>query len=101
MDRKEAIAAIRKNLKARSNSPWSVRGGTGTAWGWVRIMAAPRACPDGFMNAQQRAELATLLGLDSVHQQGENIMASADARQEFVQRSAGQTPTVIGKPYWD
>ena len=103
MDRNEAIKTIRKNLTARRNggTPFTIRGGRGTAWGWIRIMAAPRACPGGWMTDGQCAELATLLGLDRVHPQGVSIMASGDARTEHVQRSAGQEPTVIGVPYWD
>lgn len=38
-DRNEAIATIRSELKTRSGKAWSVRGGRGTAWGWITIDA--------------------------------------------------------------
>lgn len=45
-DRDEAIARIRAGLKKRTGRPWSVTGGRGTAWGWIRIGSPParRVC---------------------------------------------------------
>lgn len=40
-DRNETIKIIRDALKRRSGKPWSVTGGRGTAWGWIRIDAPP------------------------------------------------------------
>ena len=41
LDRDEAIARIRTALRRRSGVAWSVKGGRGTAWGWLRISAPP------------------------------------------------------------
>ena len=41
LTRDQAIKRIRDALKLRSGKPWSVTGGTGTAWGWIRIDAPP------------------------------------------------------------
>lgn len=40
--RDEAIEAIRNGLKRRSGKQWSVTGGRGTAWGWIKISVPPR-----------------------------------------------------------
>ena len=37
LTRDEAIGRIKASLKARSGKAWSVRGGRGTAWGWITI----------------------------------------------------------------
>lgn len=117
-DRDEAIAAIRQALQKRSGKSWSVKGGRGTAWGWIRIQTPPRrtvcwACADeraaectcaryrGAMPKAERVELAQLLGMEYVHQQGVSIAASGDHRREYVDRAEGRTPSVIGTPYWD
>lgn len=42
MDRNEVIKIIRENLKRRSGKAWSVTGGTGTAYGWIKIDAPPK-----------------------------------------------------------
>jgi hypothetical protein len=39
MDRKEAVKRIKAGLKAKTGKTWSVTGGRGTAWGWLRIQA--------------------------------------------------------------
>lgn len=44
LDRNEAIARIKKALKERSGKSWSVTGGRGTAWGWIKIDAPPKRC---------------------------------------------------------
>ena len=127
MDRDEAIKRIKAALKKRSGKAWSVTGGRGTAWGWIQIDALPArrtafyrlkdgmpdlpenyiqydgGCrADGSMTAADRAELGVLLGLgrDS-YSGGENIPASGDYRQEYVDRAEGRTPTKTGTPYWD
>lgn len=125
-DRDVAIAEIRKALRDRSGKAWSVKGGRGTAWGWLTIDAPPRRCtfesretgetdafglpvyewvdtgePGGDMGPEDRRELAELLGLESVHPQGVSIPASADHRREYVARARGERPTVIGEQYWD
>lgn len=102
IDRDEAISRIKAALKRRSGKAWSVRGGQGTAWGWITIMAQPKRLVEfGYMSDADRAELATLLGLESVHQQGVNVAASSEYRREYVDRAEGRQPSVIAEPYWD
>lgn len=127
MERDDTIKQIRKALKRRSGKPWSVKGGRGTAWGWIHISAPPRRCtghavklpgrltdwpadyeykdtgePNGEMTPADQAELGYLLGLGKpAHHQGEGIPAATDYRQEYVDRAEGRTPSVIGKQYWD
>lgn len=124
MDRNETIKRIRKALKRRSGKTWSVTGGRGTAWGWIRIDAPPKRRtehtvgnghhgdypenyerkdtgePGGHMTLADRTELAQLLSLDRpVHFQGCNIPAGHDYWQEYIDRAEGRTPSVVGKPY--
>ena len=42
IDRDEAIKRIRKALKEKTGTTWSVTGGRGTAWGWINVEAPPR-----------------------------------------------------------
>lgn len=102
-NRDEAIKAIRTALRARSGKAWSVKGGRGTAWGWIRISAPPaRRSEFGYMSEDERAELGRLLGLSGpAHMQGVNVPASSDYRLEYVARARGETPTTFGAPYWD
>lgn len=102
MERNEAIAEIKKTLRKRSGKTWSVTGGRGTAWGWITIESTPKRRDEfGSMSADDRAELATLLGLDTVHHQGVSIPAGSDYRQEYVDRAAGRAPSRLGEAYWD
>lgn len=103
MDRHEAITSIRKALRKRSGKSWSVRGDTGTAWGWITISAPPKRC-DRFdcMTDEDRTELGKLLGLGRpAHRQGVNIAASDAHRREYVDRARGRAPSVTGGQYWD
>lgn len=103
LSRTQAISRISKALNTRSGKSWSVTGGRGTAWGWLRINVPPKARNEfGYMPDAARAELAVLLGLDRpVHMQGVSIASSSDYYQEFVDRAEGRAPSVIGQPYWD
>ena len=104
LDRNDTILRVRKALKARSGKEWSVKGGRGTAWGWISISAAPRDLVDHYMTEAQTAELAKLLGLDGVRnisRQGHSVPSSSDYYREIVDRAEGREPTVIGRPYWD
>lgn len=102
-DRDQAIATIRTNLRRRGLKWISVKGGRGTAWGWITICAMPSkgANTSGDLTPDQQVELTNALGLDSVSRQGESIPASSAYRQEYIDRSAGRTPSQIGTPYWD
>lgn len=126
LTRDEAIRRIRAALRQRSGKAWSVTGGRGTAYGWIKIDAPPARRtehtqkrqgavterpedyervdtgePGGHMTAADRKELAALLGLDDVHFQGAKIPAGSDYYREYVDRSEGRTPSVRGEPYWD
>jgi hypothetical protein len=124
IDRDEAIRRIKDGLKRRSGKAWSVRGGRGTAWGWISVDAVPKrrtwhyvpgadgsyadnleaddpSKPYGHMGPADRAELAELLGLDGVHYQGHSIPASGAHYREYVDRAEGREPSVEGERYWD
>lgn len=99
-DRNETIDAIRAALKERSDRKWSVRGGTGTAWGWITITAPPARLDRGSMTDDDRTELGRLLATDA-HHQGVMVPAQADFRAEYIDRARGITPTVTGVAQWD
>jgi hypothetical protein len=118
LTRDQAILRIRQALKRRSGKAWSVTGGSGTAWAWIRITVPPSSrvcfCPEvetdpghlckygkTNMSQAQCAELAQLLGLEVVHNQGVSIPAGNDYRIEYVDRAEGLQPRVTGKAYWD
>jgi hypothetical protein len=104
-DRDKTITRIRAGLKARSGKPWSVTGGRGTAWGWIRITAPPsrRVSAFGSMTEEDAAELARLLGYEdgNRYRDGHSVPAASDYRTEFIDRAEGRAPRVIGAPYWD
>jgi len=126
MKRNEAIKRIKAGLQKRSGKQWSVTGGRGTAWGWLRIDAPPARCtwthrlkdgavsynpedyeeynagtPGYSMGPDDRAELGKLLGFDKpAHYQGVSIAASSDYWNEYIARAEGRTPEKIAQPYW-
>jgi hypothetical protein len=126
-DRNETIIRIRRALKTRSGKLWSVRGGSGTAWGWIDISAPPARCtwshrlkagsvtdrPEDYedydageagrlMSPADRAELGQLLGLDRpAHCQGVSIASSSEHYREYIDRAEGRTPAKVAQPYWD
>lgn len=128
LKRDEVIATIKRNLEKRSGKKWSVTGGRGTAWGWLTIDAPPSrrtwfsipkntgnvepgreeytevSLPGkefGHIGPDDRAELAKLLGLDTIHHQGVSIPSGGDYWREYLERSEGKEPTKRGEPYWD
>ena len=103
LNRDDVIAALRAGLKARSGKVWSVTGGRGTGYGWIRIRSPKSRAVDewGAMTPAECAELANLLGLERVHPQGESIPAAHDYRRAYLDRSAGLEPSVQPRPYWD
>jgi hypothetical protein len=116
-DRDDAIARIRAALRRRSGKDWTVRGGRGTAWGWITIDAPPRRrtwtwpAPGeppvntgrlvGYMGPDDAEELRTLLGLDYVHPQGVSIPSSNAHRREYMERAEAGFTTKIAACYWD
>ena len=126
LSRDTVIQEIKAALKRRSGRAWSVTGGRGTAWGWIKIESLPKRqtmkCrlkegaimtrpedyemydsgpPGGSMTPEDCAALARLLGLETVDNSGESIAASNDYRQEYLDRAQGWTPRKIAQPYWD
>ena len=102
--RNATIKTIRTALKARSGKTWSVKGDRGSAWGWITIAAPPARMVDGWlMTDEDRAELAALLGLDTVMVQGQGVLipAADDYYVEYMNRAQGVESLVNGKPYWD
>jgi hypothetical protein len=59
------------------------------------------ACYPHYITPEEREELATLLGLDDVHFQGESIPSSIGHYVEYIDRAEGRPPRTIGRPYWD
>lgn len=115
LSRNSVIKAIKHNLEARSGKTWSVTGGRGTGSGWLTIDAPPARrkydwdgtpipadATYGYSSIEDRTELANLLGLTPpLHAQGQMVGASHDYYREYIERSAGRTPTKIAQPYWD
>lgn len=102
-DRDEAIAKIKAALQKRSGKMWSVTGGKGTGWGWIKISAPPKRLVENYyMSDADQAELRKLLDLDrqSLHQ-GVSIPAGSVHRTEYVDRAEGRDPRGIGQQYWD
>jgi len=127
LSRADIIKRIKKALQERSGKTWSVTGGKGTAYGWLKISAPPARCtwgsrkidPNGGdspenwerydtgapawgMSPDDKQELARLLGL-TVGQcsGGVSIPASNGHRAEYVDRAEGRVPGVYGEQYWD
>ena len=92
LSRNAVIKRIRQALKRRSGHVWSVRGGTGTAYGWITIRARSEA---------ESEELTRLLGFENRCPGHESIPASHDYYREYIDRAEGRVPAVAGKQYWD
>jgi len=129
LERNEAITRIKAGLERRTGRKWSVTGGSGTAWGWIKVTAPPKrrtwgskrrenpppGCshseewepvdigePNRDMSPDDRECLKAALGVHWVGCSGESIPASGDYYREYVDRAEGiHPPRRIGKPYWD
>lgn len=128
--RDATIAAIKAALKRRSRKSWSVTGGRGTAWGWITIDAPPARrtwthkpkpglgdCPPpgnefwDYVNTfetghgtspQDCEELAKLMGLPNVHEQGHNVPACNDHYRVALCRAMhGHAGPFSAEQYWD
>lgn len=99
-DRDETITEIRAALKRRSDRAWSVRGGRGTSWGWITVIAPPARTQGGGMSEEDQAELTRLFD-EPVHHQGVSIPAQQDYRIEYIDRANGREPSRRGVPQWD
>lgn len=125
-DRDTAIAYIKEQLFKRTGYRFSVRGGRGTAWGWINIDAQPKdkrwsfvdtgkrddngdtvfemqetGIEFGYMSPELSEKLAKALGLDNVHHQGVSIPASGAHRREYCKRASGRPVTKVAEAYWD
>lgn len=101
LSRTQLCRAMAKALRERSGKTWSVKGGRGTAYGWLRITAPPsRRDESGRMTAEDASELGSLLGFGRPSY-GESIPAGNDYWQEYADRCVGLEPSVHGVPYWD
>jgi hypothetical protein len=103
-DRDITIRTIRTNLRNRGLKWVSVTGGRGTAWGWIHIGAVPSARPTPYagLTEEQCQQLAAALSLEPGYVcQYVGIPASDAYREEYIARSAGETPARFGAPYWD
>ena len=102
MDRNEAITRIRTALRRRSGKAWSVKGGRGTAWGWIHIDVPPALRDDSTALTGRRNQLRTLLGFEPTrYPSRESVPASHAYYTEYIDRAEGRTPTIYGAPYWD
>lgn len=129
-DRNATIKAIKTALQRRSGKAWSVTGGRGTAWGWIRIDAPPARQtwkhvpkphnasgfypgkenwdeidtgePGHSTGPQDREELAKLLGIEVAQANGGvSIPSQGNYRREYLDRAEGKKPSVLGEMYWD
>jgi len=127
LTRNEVMKRIKAALKRRSGKEWSVRGGKGTAYGWLTIDVLPKrrtwqwveaseqdefGSPTyievddpsrefGHMGPADRQELGELLGLDCCHFQGQMVPAGSASYAEFIDRAEGREPSVYGQRNWD
>lgn len=127
LSRAAVIARIKAALERRSGKKWSVTGGTGTAYGWLKIDGPPSrrtwrdrpragatglgtyaedyepydsGQPGGSISPAERVELAQLLGLDRVVR-NISVAAGHDYYREYIDRAEGRVPRKIATPYWD
>lgn len=126
LDRADVIKAIRTALKRRTGKTWSVTGGTGTGWGWLRIDAPPKRRTarwvdngrkddmgytaydledigeaGGYITPEDQAILCDALGLERVHHQGVSIPSGGDYWEEYINRAEGRSVRKHGEQYWD
>lgn len=100
--RDETIQSIKAAFKARGFR-YSVKGGRGTAWGWITIdlLPAVHKALDHDGRKKEYQLLGERLMMDTLVYGPEDIPSSSAYYAEFVQRAQGIRPTVTGKPYWD
>lgn len=101
LSRTNLCKAMAAALRERSGKTWSVTGGRGTAYGWIRISAPPKRLDAGRLTNEDAAELAALLGKSEPIYYAELVPANNDYRQEYADRCCGLPPSVIGTPYLD
>ena len=100
LGRATTISRIRQGLQRRTGRRWSVSGGRGTAYGWIRVTVWGRGAHP-MMTDEERGALGEALGLPPVHFQGYSNPDSSDYYREAVDRAEGRVPCVDAEPYWD
>ncbi len=127
-DRNQIMKEMKKRLELRSGMKWSVRGGKGTAYGWLHISAPPsrkkyrhidkvigvnirgreiyeevfdEAAEYGSPGPVDRHILALLLNKDHRSNGDWGVPSSRAYYVEFLARCAGRIPSVNATPYWD
>lgn len=99
---KDVAALIKASLKARTGRSWSVKIDSGSAYGWLTIASMPKDFNEWSMKDEDRKELATALGLDYVHNQGEKVPPQRDFYRVALARA--MTGTDLGytaTPNWN
>lgn len=99
-NRSEVTKMIKGFLKARTGRDWSVTGGTGTAWGWLRITAPKGRKVDFRATMEDQILLGLAMGCDWP-QESFSVASSDGHWLAALQRAAGLEVTGSEVPYWD
>lgn len=99
-NRSEVTKMIKGFLKARTGRDWSVTGGTGTAWGWLRITAPKGRKVDFRATMEDQILLGLAMGCDWP-QEAFSVASSDGHWLAALQRAAGLEVTGSEVPYWD
>lgn len=108
-DRDDTIKRIRDGLKRRSGHVWSVKGGRGTAWGWISVTTPPAQQLKHGRHGMSRGEtiaLRRLLGYADddatiVGSGGWSIPGSSAYYRDAIKRAETGASDENPKPYWD
>ena len=99
--RDEAIAAISAALKARGMR-YSIKGGRGTSWGWIRVDILPAVYKTLDETGRKAAYRALADAFGESHAHGAISIPSSSAHyREYIERARGLQPTKIAQAYWD
>lgn len=90
MERDEAVARILAALRRRSDRAWAAHGGRGAQSGYLTITAPPNRLTGGLMDAEDRAMLADLLGLERIGLRGLVIPATERCYRDYLRRAEGE-----------
>lgn len=97
-DAESSATEIQANLTRATGAAWNVRTESD---GSLRISAPPTRTRGGKMSDHDQSRLAAALGLRSGRTGGSGVHVPADPswRHEFLDRSAGRPPTVLGSRF--
>ena len=99
-DRDATIRALRAELKARTGLAWSVTGGQGSAWGWIKISSPPKRRATPWHMTDEDAQILADAFAEDVSRQGVSIPASPAYRSAYLDALCGREVTPA-TPYWD